>query len=536
MESVSATGEVTGVSEATAGARYALVSAAGGQLTLRDAQGNLVRIAVAATDYVAPIPAPPPVASAPAVATNTVSQVTPAPTKPTPVAGPSPTPTAVTAGSTAAPLSPGSTSPGNVTVEAVNAAFGKPFFSSQSLWQETSLLLAQRLGLGLEGRTQWEASYRHYFSGQPTDPKAQILGVGAYCVAIYADADDHPTSLLIAFANAGDYRGIGQVAYDLYELDHSLAGESSEDTEKRKREYVTKYMSMEATFEPTRKSEEGTLIDALTKLFGEAKQTVFGTDEVTKENTLRWDWNDVSFLLTCQPNKYNLLRIVPISLADNDGRTERISRDDIGKKLSDAVEHRPNGDVVITQIPMADQGPKGYCVPATWERVLRYTGVPGDMYTLSRIGNAGFNGGEAGADIAKQLDATLYDYGRHVQVLDLTKLDYVAIRHYIDDGVPIFWGVNVHGYEPAEQRYSLCDRDKDWDQWQKLLDQARANAPENPPPLPAIQGHQVLITGYNPTTKEIAWSDPWGRSTQERWMTQEEAQHCSLNQYYIITW
>ena len=38
---------------------------------------------------------------------------------------------------------------------------------------------AQRVGLGLEGRTQWEASYRRYFSGQPTDPKALMLGNGA---------------------------------------------------------------------------------------------------------------------------------------------------------------------------------------------------------------------------------------------------------------------------------------------------------------------------------------------------------------------
>jgi len=160
--------------------------------------------------------------------------------------------------------------------------------------------------------------------------------------------------------------------------------------------------------------------------------------------------------------------------------------------------------------------------------------VPGDMYTLSRIGNAHFGGGEDGMKVADQLDKTLYDYGRHVEVLHPSRLDYVAIRHYIDDGIPIFWGVNPKGYAGAEQRYSLCDRNKDFETWKKLLDQTRAN-PETGP-LPSDGGHQVLITGYNPDTKEFAWTDPWGRDTGERWMTQEEAQRCTLNQYYVITW
>ena len=57
-----------------------------------------------------------------------------------------------------------------------------------------------------------------------------------------------------------------------------------------------------------------------------------------------------------------------------------------------------------------------------------------------------------------------------------------------------------------------------------------------PAALPLDQGHQVLIIGYNPDTKEIAWTDPWGRDTSERWMTQEEAQRCTLGEYYIISW
>lgn len=68
----------------------------------------------------------------------------------------------------------------------------------------------------------------------------------------------------------------------------------------------------------------------------------------------------------------------------------------------------------------------------------------------------------------------------------------------------------------------------------KLLDQARSTPTTTP--LENDGGHQVLIIGYNPDTKEFAWTDPWGKDTKERWMTQEEAVRCTLGQYYIITW
>jgi hypothetical protein len=486
---------------------------------------------VTATDYTPP--APPPTSATGKATSGTATPTTSTGAAPAPAAAPQGT-VQITPATGPSVAATGSFPTGKITVAQVNAAMGKPFFTDQPLWQETALMVAQRLGLGLEGRTEWEASYRHYFSGQPDDPKAVILGNGAYCVAIYADAQDHPTSVLIAFANDGNFRGVGQVVTDLRVLSHSLETNPSSDASNMKQEYINKFVEMETTFEPVRQAEQKNLTERLTGLFGAPSQTSFGSDVDTKEDTLRWDWNGTSFLLTCEPKKYDLLRIVPKELADNNGRTPRISRDDIAEKLSAAVEHRANGDVIITQIPMADQGGKGYCVPATWERVLRYTGVPGDMYTLSRVGYAGFGGGENGLQLAAELNKTLSDYGRHVEILKLSHLDNIAIRHYIDDGIPIFWSVNPNGYDGSMQRYSLCDRDKDFDTWKKLLAQARAT-PETSP-LPEDQGHQVLIIGYNPDTKEIAWTDPWGRDAKEQWMTEEEAQRCTLGQYYIISW
>jgi hypothetical protein len=516
ISALSADGSVSGMSESTVGTKYTFVSSDGQHLVVQDAQGNHYRLAQASTDYTA---APPPTVSSTLTQTNTGVVTSPAPTPP-----PAP---AAAANSDAASAD---------SVASINKGIGKDFFSTQSFWKEPALLIANRIGLKLEDKTKWETAYRRYFFGpDETYAPASILGGSAYCIALYADANDLPTSALIAFTNDGDYKGVDVLLSKIYLLQHQ-SGTPAPDTDKQIATLQAQADAMETAFEKDRRTEEEALTKNLTALFGDPKRTSFGSNAISRENALRWDWNGVSFLLVPQENKYNLLRIIPTELADTHGRTERIARDEIEAKLSDAVEHRPNGDVIITQLPMADQGLKGYCVPATWERVLRYTGVPGDMYSLSRIGGAGFGGGEWGGNIASQLDDVLHDYGRRAEFVDIDTIDAHSLRRYIDKGIPVFWGVNPSGYAPSEQRAELCDRDKDFDTWKKLLDQSRAPTTKTPPPLDNIGGHQVLIIGYNPDTKEIAWSDPWGRNTQERWMTQEEAERCSLREYYIITW
>jgi hypothetical protein len=532
IEMLAPDGTVTGVREASAGELDHLVSEHNGELTLRDAQGGLCRIAESATDYVASQTSTPLAPAATASATTNTPPASPPSSASTSPADATVQPKASRTASSS--LGPDTTLSSDA-VASINAGIGIPLFSTQSLWKESGLIVASRLRLKLEDKTKWETAYRRYFYDDKYnyDP-ASILGGGAYCFALYADASNVPTSALIAFANDGDYGGIVQLLSDIYRLQHPSSGKVQADADEQVAELQKKVADLEQGFEPKRQAEQQVLTDHLTKLFGDPSKTSFGSDPATREDALRWDWNGVSFLLTCQPNQYNLLRIIPTELADNHGRTERIPRDEMREKLASAVEHRANGDVVITQIPMADQGNKGYCVPATWERVLRYTGVPGDMYTLSRIGGAGFGGGESTLNVAKQLDDTLHDYGRRAELVIIDKIDAISLHRYIDQGIPVFWALNPQGYTPAEERYSLCDRDTDWDDWKVLLGLSRSG-----PPLPPLQdygGHEVLITGYNPETREIAWSDPWGRQTKERWMTYEEAQRCSLNEFYIITW
>ena len=48
--------------------------------------------------------------------------------------------------------------------------------------------------------------------------------------------------------------------------------------------------------------------------------------------------------------------------------------------------------------------------------------------------------------------------------------------------------------------------------------------------------HACLIIGYNRTTKEIAVSDSWGPSFQERRIPAAAAQEVSQDEYWVLTW
>lgn len=74
----------------------------------------------------------------------------------------------------------------------------------------------------------------------------------------------------------------------------------------------------------------------------------------------RWDWNGHAVLLSLQERKYVAVRIMPIARAGDCGRrTEKLEDDTFKARMADCVERRDNGDVVIRNIPMVDQGPQG---------------------------------------------------------------------------------------------------------------------------------------------------------------------------------
>jgi hypothetical protein len=208
-----------------------------------------------------------------------------------------------------------------------------------------------------------------------------------------------------------------------------------------------------------------------------------------------------------------------------------------------------SGDVVIADVPMVDQGQKGYCAVACAERMMRYYGVQTDANEIAQIANSDSTKGTSADAMfdalkklstrlrvqvrpvekfeAKQLLALMTDYNRAAKrgnrapqlappgpvlqldaifhAMDPTVLKEVRtknhsavtsfqsdVQRHIDAGVPIVWSVML-GIFPE-------------------------------PGVPQTGGgHMRLIIGYNTKTQEIIFSDSWGAGHEQKRMPVDNA-------------
>ena len=189
-----------------------------------------------------------------------------------------------------------------------------------------------------------------------------------------------------------------------------------------------------------------------------------------------------------------------------------------------------SGDVLIKDIPMVDQGQKGYCVVATAERALRYYGLRVDENELAQLADSSASGGtsvramtQSLAKLANRFQIrvrTMYEMDFEGMIADYDKAAQRAkenpvnpnvkdasdlykqmkpevlrearvknrsglsafrrhVKEHVDTGIPVLWSV-VLGLLP---------------------DGSKAEKPG---------GHMRLIIGYNEKSDEILYSDSWG--------------------------
>ena len=447
-----------------------------------------------------------------AVPQDSVSMETPAET-------PSPTPTmtetapsrsTATPSSTPTPLASPSSSPAasgvkDPTAEEVNKALGIPLFRKGSLWEEDDAMVANRLRWPQESKTSHEAGYRRY--PYTFNSETRVLGARSLCLFLQG-VDDKVARVSILFANKGDvafYMSPQEVKQQAAKKDQPLN--------------VTDNM-LKGCLDAMRK-DKATLEAGLKDLFGDARPARVGRFAATTEAGERWDWKGHTFMLVAPQNEYVALRIIPTAVFE-DADAAKKSFAAAKATLSKRVERRSNGDVVITDIPMVDQGRKGYCVPATFERVLRYYGLSEDMNVLAMAGQTGAGGGTSVSGIQAATYAMIRDAGGTITAKNFSG-NIPEIKSAIDAGKPILFThysteeFNRRVNERMAHRVAVTD----WEKWRAaFLPSLKKTAPLKPDPT---CGHICLIIGYNEKTHEIAISDSWGPQATERWMLEEEA-------------
>ena len=373
--------------------------------------------------------------------------------------------------------------------------FGFPLLPPAG-WEKTSAKdWATTLQLPVESETKYQSSYRAYCT-----PQIQVLGANPKSIALIA-TDDHPDQLTIMFANKGD-------SASSYLRANAAANASLKDITEIKRLI---------------QADHDVLAENISEQLGKPSTQGFGASGRAREFPKRWDYHGTAFLLSELQGEYCVLRILPSSSADQGGKTSRISDATLRERMKSNVIHRANGDVIIENIPMVDQGPKGFCVPATYARALLYAGVPADLYLLALLGRTGVGGGTFAIENSARTLAT--SYGRSITGVP-PSLDFSKLESFFEKGIPLTWAMHVDEEINRDLSLRLNERaSSDLPTWNKLLEPKRKAArslrknPQN--------GHVCLLIGCNRKTGELATSDSWGPEFTERWITVEEARALS---------
>ena len=370
-----------------------------------------------------------------------------------------------------------------------------PLFASASLWKDDVEQVASRLDWPQESKTDMDSSFRRY----ALEGGAPVLGAKAYSMALYG-RKGHPSYVSIVFANKGDFKGTAD------ELNAAV------------------------------KKDAGLITAQITTLLGPPETHVFGPTANSRVTVHRWNWNGHAILLSSPKNEYAAVKILPTDVADHFGNVDNLDRDALRDMLATRVLKRDNGDVVIQQIPMVDQGPKGYCVPATWERYLRYVDVPADMYVLAMLGNTAAGGGTNPGAIRDGLNDYVESYGRRIEDAD-SRLEMFNVTKFIDKGLPLMWCCFIE--KPVEKSIEQHTAERktttDWTGYKASLD-AGDKTMSFADPDRMNNGHMRMIIGYNKTTNELAISDSWGPHFTERWISLKEAQGTSQEILEYIRW
>ena len=243
------------------------------------------------------------------------------------------------------------------------------------------------------------------------------------------------------------------------------------------------------------------------------------------------------------------------------------------KKIVDNVIHDPRGDVFIDNVPMVDQGQKGYCAAATSERVLRYYGVEVDEHEIAQAAGTTAEGGTSTLGMKNSVQAigrkyklgtivTYGDFEKSVneriesivkEVANYNKVAKKLKKKEIGEDVYITRRGGTMYYDPLaadaamdpevlrEMKVNGPQKSK----FTKFMKDIRQQVDKGIPlfwgvtlgtyPEPEIPqskgGHMRLIIGYNDKKREVLYTDSWGAGHELKRMPAEWAwtiSHCLM--------
>lgn len=392
-------------------------------------------------------------------------------------------------------------------MDRLNRAMGYPLFNGKVLWNEHPGAIALRFRLELESSAESALSYKLPVGtwtelgatgkvGEGLE-KFKPFGVRAYDMRVIGAVDAGTYEINIMYSNKGD-RPMQNVAFNAV-----LEKEAAE---------IAKGLSCLGR-------------GSVRKIKSSGKN----------ETVYTWQLERHHFVLSWQEGEFVKLKIYTKSRAEaaTAGVLRKLVRlSDLKKNV--VRDEAVKGDVYLKNVPMVDQGQKGYCAPATAERMFRYVGIEVDQHSIAQNAETQQGGGTYITELLKNIR----------QIASKTRMEYDAIKmegaidlktvqKYIDRGIPLGWSMYVtEAIENRATERTKMRKGMSLEEYVAFLKNDIEKTSRVRPDKTA--GHIRMIIGYNADTNEIAISDSWGEEKYIRWMAVSEADKVTQHEYFAI--
>ncbi len=355
--------------------------------------------------------------------------------------------------------------------QGLNREFGLNLWGDSTLWDDPIDSVIERLQIP-------EANRREGVSQVLFSDQARVLGTRPYTLQIF-DNGKNATHVIIAFANKPDMT------------------------------YFMKQESGSAELSGSQQIELEEKYTSQVKLDREAIEKKLVGRLGTPRQPDQWLWTGTRFLMQDTGDSL-ILRIEPERNAETTNQVSQVN-------TASLIEKNGNGDVVLTGIPEISQGARNYCVPASWEKYLKFYGI-GDIniYDLAKTGGSTVDGSQF-VPFAAKMAPMLKERGVEVEFVKGNPGDLSLVRKHIDQGTPLIWAMD------AQPLADWATRSK---KRSNRLPDSKVTFDDKKLP------HALLVVGYNAAFQEIALSDSTelGANAKTIWIRASEAEHATSDQ------
>ena len=194
--------------------------------------------------------------------------------------------------------------------------------------------------------------------------------------------------------------------------------------------------------------------------------------------------------------------------------------------LQKRVEQRPNGDVVITDIPLLPQGDRAYCGLSALAMAMQTLGLEIDTEDYAAAAGVRY-GSTRGSRIREVYNEAAKEAG--FRLTRTTRFDLMKAKDSIDKGIPVLvwrrW---------TQERDFLHTAFARRFQQNAALELPKPDADDRDLwPKKDAYSHATVINGYNPKRREIIFTESWSERERNRRMRVEEIEGTAYYAFYI---